>query len=397
MNYYKGAVALSFSAFLSASGGVAAGEIDDLKALVQKLSQRVNELEQRQESTAVADTKSVSSGSEKVKLSISGQVNRGILYADDGAQSDLHHVDNDASSTRIRFIGEAKPNEKMTVGAAMEVQFESNSTATVSQTGVGGTDNFTQRRLEVYFDHMDYGKVWLGQGWTASEGTSEVDLSGTDLAGYSDTDILAGGTLFRSSAGVLSTISVGSVLTNLDGLGRNDRLRYDTPNISGFMGSVGIVQDDKTDVALRYANAFGGTKVAGAIAYAKTQGTTFDEQVNGSASVLLANGLNFTLAAGSTEAIAAGRNDSDFFYGKFGYKTKGISSAGETAFSIDYHSTEDLAMNGDEADSIGLQAVQKVDDWGTEFYVGLRQYSLDRAGADFDDVIGVLAGARVKF
>lgn len=397
MNYYKGAVALSVSAMLSASGGVAADELSDLKTLVQKLSQRVNELEQHQESGAVATSTPVSSGSEKVKLSISGQVNRGLLYADDGTQGDLHHVDNDASSTRIRFIGEAKPNEKLTVGAAMEVQFESNSTSNVSQTGVGGTDNFTQRRLEVYFDHMDYGKLWLGQGWTASDSTSEVDLSGTALAGYSDTDILAGGTLFRTSAGVLSTTTVGSVFTNLDGLGRDDRLRYDTPNFAGFMGSVSIAQDDKSDVALKYSNAFGGTKIAGAIAYAKTQGSTFDDQVNGSASVLLANGLNFTVAAGSIDAIAPGRSDAGFYYGKIGYKTRGISSAGTTAFSIDYHNTEDLAMNGDEADSIGLQAVQNVDDWGTEFYLGLRQYSLDRPGANFDDVTGVLAGARVKF
>lgn len=397
MHYYKRAVALSFSTLLCVSGGVAADELSDLKALVQKLSQRVNELEQRQASAPAAESKAVTSGSEKVKLSISGQVNRGVLYADDGTQGDLHHVDNDASSTRVRFIGEAKPSEKMTVGAAMEVQFESNSTATVSQVGVGGTDNFTQRRLEIYFDHMDYGKLWLGQGWTASEGTSEVDLSGTALAGYSDTDILAGGTLFRSSTGVLSGTSVGSVLTNFDGMGRDDRLRYDTPNFAGFTGSLSIIQDEKSDVALKYSNAFGGTRIAGAIAYANTQGSTFEDQINGSASILLPSGLNFTLAAGSADAIAPGRNDSDFYYGKIGYRTKGISSAGTTAFSIDYHNTDDLAMNGDKADSIGLQAVQNVDDWGTEFYLGLRQYSLDRAGSSFDDVLGVLAGARVKF
>ena len=397
MRYHKGAIALSLVPLLFATDVVSAGEVEDLKALVQKLSQRVNQLEERQKSTEAAATKPVTSGSEKVKLSISGQVNRGLLYADDGTQSDVHHVDNDASSTRIRFIGEAKPNEELTVGAAMEVQFESNSTANVSQTGVGGTDNFTQRRLEIYFDHMDYGKLWVGQGWTATEGTSEMDLSGTDLAGYSDTDILAGGTLFRTSTGALSATSVKSVLTNLDGLGRDDRLRYDTPKFFGFMGSVGIAQGDKSNAALRYSNAFGGTKVVGAIAYAQTQGTTFDEQVNGSASILLANGLNFTVGAGSTEAIAAGRNDASFYYGKLGFKTNGISSAGQTAFSVDYHNTEDLAMNGDEAESFGLQAVQKVNDWGTEFYVGLRQYSLDRPGVNYHDVTGILAGARVKF
>ena len=63
---------------------------------------------------------------DKVKLTVSGQVNRGILYADDGEQTDVFHVDNDNSSTRVRFVGEAKPHDNLTIGANIEVQFESN-------------------------------------------------------------------------------------------------------------------------------------------------------------------------------------------------------------------------------------------------------------------------------
>ena len=51
----------------------------------------------------------------------------------------------------------------------------------------------------------------------------------------------------------------------------------------------------------------------------------------------------------------------------------------------------------DESASIGLVAVQNVDRIGTEVYAGLRNYDLDRGGADFDDVNGLLVGARVKF
>jgi len=41
-----------------------------------------------------------------------------------------------------------------------------------------GPNNFTERKLEIYFDSKRLGRLWLGQGDTASNGTSEVDLSG---------------------------------------------------------------------------------------------------------------------------------------------------------------------------------------------------------------------------
>jgi hypothetical protein len=40
-----------------------------------------------------------------VDFKISGQINRGILWADNGNDSDLKFVDNDNSSTRFRFTG----------------------------------------------------------------------------------------------------------------------------------------------------------------------------------------------------------------------------------------------------------------------------------------------------
>jgi len=39
-----------------------------------------------------------------------------------------------------------------------------------------GPNNFTERKLEIYFDSKRLGRLWLGQGDTASNGTSEVDL-----------------------------------------------------------------------------------------------------------------------------------------------------------------------------------------------------------------------------
>ena len=160
---------------------------------------------------AKAQPRTMQSGSDRVKLTLSGQVNRGLLFIDDGEETETFNVDNDNSSTRVRLVGEARPSEDFAVGANIEVQFESNSTAAVNQDDQRnvGPNNFTERKLELYFDHARYGKLSLGQGDMASNGSAEVDLSGTGVIGYSGVADLAGGVLFRADDGELTGIAIG--------------------------------------------------------------------------------------------------------------------------------------------------------------------------------------------
>lgn len=387
----------ALGAALMTPAAVWAGELEDLKSEMQKMMQRIDQLESLQGS---ATKPALTSGSSKVRLSLSGQVDRGLLYVDDGDKTKVHNVDNDASSTRIRLIAEADPSNTLSIGAAIEVQFESNSTASVNQnTGSSGEgpNNFTERRLEVYFADKRFGKLWLGQGWTASEGSSEVDLSGTDLAGYSDTPVFAGGQIFRKKGGSLAltdksdgtALNVKSVFTNMDGLGRNDRIRYDTPSFAGFTAATSFTQGDGADLALKYKADYPGMKVAAALAYVDPDSSDVKDQVNGSISVLLDAGFNGTFAAGS-QSTMDGR-DPSFYYAKLGYRM------GPNAFSVDYHRSDDQDVMKDEATSYGAQYVRTLEDWSTEAYVGISNHELDRTGTGLQDVLGVLAGARIKF
>ncbi|MGI9452612.1 MAG: hypothetical protein ACR2QH_18510, partial [Geminicoccaceae bacterium] len=157
-------------------------EINRLQEQLEELRERVDETEARPPADErVLGPREMQSGSDDVSLTVSGQVNRGILVTDDGDETDVFFVDNDNSSTRIRLLGDAKLNDDISVGSVIEVQFESNSTADVSQDNQrdAGDNNFTERKLEVFADSKAYGRLWLGQGDTASNGTSEVDLSGT--------------------------------------------------------------------------------------------------------------------------------------------------------------------------------------------------------------------------
>lgn len=334
----------------------------------------------------------VVTGPSHVRLSLSGQVNRGVLYVDDGAETEFLHVDNDNSSTRIRFVGEADYDADITVGTQIEVQFESNSTADIKIDGSapGGSNSFTERKLELFFDSKRYGRIWLGQGDTASNGTSEVDLSGTGVIGYSGIADMAGGIEF-GGLGVGPTI--GTVYSNFDGLSRDDRIRYDTPSFSGFGLSASHAESRKSDVAARFSgDVGGGLTLAAAVGYAINGNV--DSQVNGSVSVRHSSGFNVTAAAGQQD-LQVGVGDPFFWYAKLGYIWAG--GIGDTAFAVDYADADDVAQLDDEFNAIGAFVVQNVDAISTELYLGVRNHELDRPGSDFDDIFAVLGGVRVKF
>ena len=376
------------------SAPASAQSLDELRRQVEILTQRIEQLEAQQRSRpagAPAGAEGlVESGEDNIRLTLSGQVNRGVLFADNGSDSEVFHVDNDNSSTRIRFIGEGDLNDDITVGTQIEVQFESNSTAAISfnQSGSVGPDNFTERKLELYFDSDQFGRVWLGQGDTASNSTSEVDLSGTAVVGYSGISDLAGGLEFQNGT------QINQAFSNFDGLSRDDRLRYDTPNFGGFTLSASAVESDEWDAALRFSGEIAGVQAAGAVAYADSNTL---KQVNGSASVLFPSGLNFTAAAGSRDLDAAGRDDPFFYYVKAGQRLD-VFDIGQTRLAIDFTQADDVNANGDEFTSYGAFVVQNLDPVATELYLGVRNHALDTAGGgDPDDIIAVLAGARIKF
>ncbi len=374
-------------------------------ATTEKVAQTTAKVQQVVRQVEQADTppKMVTSGSDTVKLAISGQVNRALLLAGDGEQTDLFHVDNDNSSTRVRFVGTGKPSEDITVGAQVEVQFESNSSASVDQNNENNdvtTNSFTERKLEIFFDHKKLGRLWLGQGDTASNDTSHADLSGTTVIAYAAIQDLAGSLLFRNSTtNALTAIEIADAYDDVDGLSRDDRIRYDTPKFLGFQVSIGHVQGGENDYALRYSGQWGDFKTAVAVAYANiaSTSTTVDHQENASGSVLhVPTGLSLTLAGGQTSQKARGRANPTFFYSKIGWQ-KQLFEVGNSYFAIDYGFSNDRAQNDDEFQTIGVAAVQKLDSWGTELYAGFRNHQMNRSSVQLDDINVGMLGARVKF
>lgn len=132
-------------------------------------------------------------------------------------------------------------------------------------------------------------------------------------------------------------------------------------------------------------------KLGAAAAFSKKSGV---ETVNGSASVLLDSGLNFTLAGGSKDFDETGRDDGEFIYGKIGYIFE-FFSVGKSACSVNIGQYENFEMNDDEATATGIQLAQNINNWNTEVYLGVRNHILDRSG--HKDINALMSGLRVKF
>jgi hypothetical protein len=139
--------------------------------------------------------------------------------------------------------------------------------------------------------------------------------------------------------------------------------------------------------------------LAAAIAFAKAGDTDpeVDQQLAGSASLLWDFGLNLTLALGTRDNTAAGRDESRFFYTKIGYRAADWCPLGTTSLSLDYGQFKAIELNGDDAGTLGLQMVQDLEEWGSEAYLGYRYHSLDRTGVNYDNINALMMGMRVKF
>ena len=344
-------------------------------------------------------------GDESAHIMFYGQINKGVLVYDDGRSTQGYLlVDNDSSSTRFGIKTLDHRAAFGTIGSNIEFEWEPYSTGYVNQRTKGDVDWDTSqvRKAEVYLDNAVYGRVWLGQGSMVSDGTAEVDLSGTDLVGYSSVADIAAAQVYRFDNGAgLSGIQVGDTFKNIDGLGRKLRIRYETPDYNGFtLGtSIGtqIVPEatDVTvwDVAIKYENDHGDYRVSGAAAYSRP-GAGLDDVFDGSVSVLhTQSGLSVTVA-GAYEF----RSDRDarYIYGKIGRQADPFEF-GPTALSIDAYYGESINTNGSESLSFGVQAVQSVDCWRTDFYAGVRSYDYDDSAADYKRSVAVMTGARLKF
>lgn len=340
----------------------------------------------------------VAATQERVKLAISGQVNRAVNVINDGSGADVYFVDSNISNSRVRFVGTAMVNDDATLGSRIEVAIAPDESSQISQNVQTSGDLFNQRWAEVFLNSKRYGLVSLGKGDTASNNTAEVDLSRTDIVQNSSIADISSGMLFRESAGnqTLTAIKLANTFNNRDGLTRQSRLRYDTPRWAGFTLAGSLITDERADAALFWGGQGYGFKAAAAVAIANPQLADYGLQEDGSFSLLHSNsGLSFTLATGVLDSDQ--QMDVTNLFTKLGWAITPFD-CGSTAFGVAYTRSANLPAENDIGTSASVAVVQSFDKFGTELYLQYRRYLLDRnSGPDVEGMDVGTIGTRIKF
>lgn len=367
------------------------------------------------------------SGRDKVNLKIYGQVNRAVMWGDDGGNDRIMSVDNGVSTTRFGFIATAPVTADLTFGAQIETEIGSNRsdnvsvssntfTSTTLDNGQGQT-TFTERLMEVSIDHKRFGKITLGQGSEAGDGITENNLTGAvnviGMLAY--TSHGSNFRLYDTTARVNVATTLGNSATYFD-QSRDDRVRYDSPKFFDTWLSGSFTSGGETGVALRHDRKYGQFKVVAGVAYSNLGGTntSIEDEVAGSLAVLHDSGLNAFFAAGNrnNKKVTSGtattgdqaRRDANFIGGGVGYIAK-IFGVGPTAFAVDWINTENgtnlSTVTGElETTRWGIGVEQTFSDIGASAYLGYSNYDTDIANTPtvtLDDVNIVIAGMRVVF
>ena len=388
-------------------------QIEDLKRqlaaqqqLIEAMQQQMDQLQAKQVTEVEAKTAEasqppapaeplVTSGSQRMRVAISGQVDRLLNLADDGKSTKAYFVDNNVSVSRLRLAATGQISEDLSAGTNMELAISPNNSGDVSQVNEDGSQKDEFRKVEALLQSKTWGDVFFGKGDPATKDIARMDLSGTDVLAYASTGDPAGGLLFRTKDGEdLTSTNIGSVFVDFD-QGRTNRIRYDTPKFQGAYASASYGADQKWGVAGRWAGLGHGLRAAAGIGVQDPSKAGVDVVYAGSASVLHdATGLSLTYG---TAWQQQDEGTGQLQYIKAGWQ-RNFFSFGKTAFSIDFGYDKDAPGDGDDGKTIGLVALQSITDYGTDLFAGFRSYDFDDGdGPGTSTIYVATAGTRVKF
>jgi hypothetical protein len=282
---------------------------------------------------AELEATTVRKGNRKVSLELSGQIDKILLFWNDGKQSDVYVTDNAYSTSRFRMRGSAQMAPDWRAGFYLEWEARDASSNLVDQTTEQNRNLETSlraRQENVFVESEYFGRVTLGLQNTATKDLTLINLGG----GLSDPENYHAASFFirdntlplsswvsvtgfaaPTTAGALpnstrlvaptlqstnntlnapnpataisaiTAFSVGGLnwlnLTNAMDSQRQEAVRFDTVSFWGFLASVAWGQNDFWDVALRYQKEWNSIRFAGGVGYqwwgerSLTQGAPF--------------------------------------------------------------------------------------------------------------------------
>ncbi len=406
-----------------------------------------------EERVAELEATTARKGNRKVSLTVSGHVNEGLMFWDDGIEENVYQVTGEYSRTRVRFRGGAKITEDWYAKYRLEIGFRSSRQSRVDAFN-DDVSVIDLRYSEWTLGNKKFGQVTVGQSEDAVQDVTQVNLGGHNIVARADVlDWNANFDITQRGGVRLDREWRDFVPGESPGDGdRGNNVRYDTPTIAGFRLSASWGEDDVWAVGMRFSESLGDFKVAARAGFRQTtddgefgcQGV--DNPISGndakcnefgaSASVLhTPSGLFVTGAYGIREHEARSRsaqtdiprnlvNDDDerFYvsagiykkwfalgktsiYGEYSEFNNGTAFGGNGPLRIrDLNQTGlvDAFLIGSDFEIWGVGVVQKIDAAAMEVYLGYRNYEIDVLTDQgklqgLEDWQGVFTGARIKF
>lgn len=363
--------------------------------------------------SADGHAKVVKSSKDQVSLTISGQFSREMVYVDDGHSGRVRHQDSDYSSSRFLLNAAGKINADMKVGAKAEIAIDDarNGISNNTDSTFGGRsgNDLRTRKAEIFITHNSFGRVYIGAGDSAANGTMNTASHGVYSALINFAALTAANVQFRnegaagnaSSGSGLSGVTLAGANPDLDFNSRTTRIRYDTPVIAGFMGSVSHHDDQAVEAALRYSGKIFDTKIKAAVGFAEGgAGAGNNEFYAAGFAAEHSSGLGISISCGyeneDANSSTAGAAD-PAKCGIQGHFARKFNELGKTTLVIEHEQTDNANREGDTAKAYGVTLHQAIDAAAMEIWAKWATFELDRDGSNFDDVDLVSIGTRVKF
>jgi hypothetical protein len=280
-------------------------------------------------------------GADKSERSVRvyGQLNRALMYWDDGRQTGTYAVDNDTSSSRLGVLGKHRFLGELMAGYRFEIDSRVTLSSEVSAGDPWGdlSDGAVRlRHAYWYVEEKKLGRLTFGQQSPATDDITLINLGSemNDAALHYNNNF---GIWLDIGSGLNSDLKWGQIAHNVDSL-RGVFVRYDTPIMNGVVLSAAAGEDGIWDVAARYHADWSPFRSAAGVGYMDNPERRFRD-VRGSASLIHdPTGLYASVAGGLRDddvSILNANGPAHFHYVQLGVSKRWLPY-GKTTLYADY-------------------------------------------------------------